>query len=122
MVTSRIIPFVEHVVTGIYRDRPSQKKKVLSIGRNELTEIVGGKRLGPAQRDEVRDICRRLGIGLAELPNQFLFFDPDDLSEVTSDLNSLKGELKKLTDHFAKIHGSEAAEEDWAKRKFPKAE
>ena len=121
MASTKISAFVEHVLTGLYRDRSDKRKLIFSIGRGELAEIAGGQRLGAAQKGELLDTCRRLNIGVAELPSQFLFFAPDDVLQVTADLNGLKQEIKKLTDHFAKIHGSQAAEEDWEKRKFPKA-
>jgi hypothetical protein len=119
MSEGRINAFVEYVVPGLLQDRRSKGKPFLSVGRGALTHILGGQRLGSAQKEELREACKKHDIGLAERADQFLFFDWDDVLDLTINATSHKDDLKKHTDHFAKMH-RRAADEEWEDFKFAK--
>lgn len=119
MADIRINAFVEYVVTGSLRDRKAKGKRFLSVGRSALTYILGGQRLGSAQKEELREACKKHDIGLAERADQFLFFEWDDVLDLAINATSYKDNLKEHTDHFAKMH-SRAADEEWEEFKFSK--
>ncbi len=121
MPNNRIDAFVEYVVTGYLDGRKNKRKLFLGIEKKALTDILGGQRLGSSQKDELRETCRYNDIGLAERSNYIVFFYLDDADDLTIDITGQKETLKKITDHFAKMH-NKAADEEWGEYKFPKVE
>src|SRR5438132_877603 len=88
MANNRIPTFVVYVLEGVYRARANAKKKfLLSISRKSLLRVLGGERFGAAQKEELRDACRSEGIGLVELPDRLLFFDPEDIKDFTIEID-----------------------------------
>jgi hypothetical protein len=118
-MTSRNAAFVEHVVTGIYEHRKHDKKLFVTISRNALTRVLGGQRLGSAQKEEMRRVCDKIGVGFAELPDRLLFFDLERAETLSVKADGHEKQLKQATDHFARLN-DEAATEDWNTYSFPK--
>jgi hypothetical protein len=116
MAGNRIDAFVEYVVTGLLRD--NKKKPFLLIPRSALSQILGGQRLGSAQKYELRDACRRADIGLAEHQDRLLFFEWEDVKGLTIDAARKTHDLKKVTDHFERLRDY-AADAEWEEYKFP---
>jgi hypothetical protein len=118
-MTSRNAAFVEHVVTGIYAHRKHEKKLFVTISRNALTRVLGGQRLGSAQKEEMRRICDKIGIGFAELPDRLLFFDLEQAESLSVKADAQEKQIKQAIDHFVRLN-DEAAAEDWKTYSFPK--
>jgi hypothetical protein len=119
MADKRISAFVTCVLTGLYRDRKDKRILLLALCKNDLADVFGGKTLGSAQKQELRDTCRENDIGVSEFKDYFLFFAPSDTKELTADLGHLKEEIKALTAHFAENLESDKVDEDWEGRQFP---
>jgi predicted aldo/keto reductase-like oxidoreductase len=118
MTRNRIYAFVEYVLAGAYKNRKDKPKVLMTISRNSLTRVLGGQRLGSAQKEELRKICRTEGIALAELGDRFIFFDPDDVKRLCSQMTREK-QLKDATDYFSRLQPG-AADEEWEKYDFRK--
>jgi hypothetical protein len=121
MTDNRIGAFVDYVLYGIYRDRQDKKKLFLSMSRKSLTDVLGGSRLGPSQKKELRQTCAESGVGLSEIGERFYFFDPAEIVSISTEIDDLKNEIKASTDHFEKLYNSEAADEQYEMHQFPKA-
>jgi hypothetical protein len=114
---SKAKTFVEYALQGFYaqtRKTPkTSDKKFFVIKKSALQQVLGMTRIGYAQRDDLQQTCLRLGIGMTELADRFIFFDPDQITaEDTYDMSSKASQLKKLTDEFHRLKRSEA-EKEW---------
>jgi hypothetical protein len=107
---------VEYALQGFYlQTRKTSDKKFFVIKKSALQQVLGMTRIGYAQRDDLQQTCLRLGIGMTELADRFIFFDPDLIAGDEYDMSSKASQLKKLTDEFHRLKRSEA-EKEWAAR------
>ncbi|WP_027530101.1 hypothetical protein [Bradyrhizobium sp. WSM3983] len=113
---SKAKTFVEYALQGFYvQARRSTDKRFFSISKAGMHKALGTSRVGYAQREEMRSTCQRLGIGMSELPDKFIFFDPEQLASDEYDMTAKAATLKKLTDEFDRLKRSEA-DREWAER------
>jgi hypothetical protein len=109
--------FVEYALTGFYADHLKSEagsKRLLMISKAGLQAVLGSKRIGSAQREQLRNSCMRLGIGMAEFSDRFIFFAPEDVQDITYDITNAKGRLQEETEEFARLRPSEA-DKQWEK-------
>ena len=121
MPKHRVSAFIEYVLTGLYDRRENKSTLFLTIGRNSLTRILGGKRLGSAQKEEIREVCRSLGIAFSELADRWIFFSPEDVEEagLSVEIDDREKQLIDATNYFEKLT-TDAADEEWKNYKFSK--
>jgi hypothetical protein len=117
---SKAKTFVEYALQGFYiqtRNVDAEKdKKFFVISKSALQKVLGTTRIGYAQREDLQQTCQRLGIGMTELADRFIFFDPDQIAAQDKfEMSSKSAQLKKLTDEFHRLKRSEA-EKEWAER------
>ena len=98
---------------GFYpQTRRTSDERFFVIEKPALQQVLGMTRIGCAQRDDLRQTCLRLGIGMTELANRFIFFDPDQIAADESDMSPKASQLKKLTDEFHRLKRSVAEKEE----------
>ncbi|WP_407167913.1 hypothetical protein [Bradyrhizobium sp. ORS 111] len=106
--------FVQYALGGLYERRKAAnpKKKLWVIKKSDLQKVLGTSRIGYAQREELRETAMREGIGMAELPDRFYFFNPDDVEELSFNMTSKEvAELKKWTSDYDRLKKVEADRE-----------
>ena len=101
---------------GFYvQARRTSDKRFFSISKAGMHKALGTSRVGYAQREEMLLTCQRLGIGMTELSDKFIFFDPAEIGADEYDMTSKAPALKKLTDEFDRLKRSEA-DKEWGER------
>ena len=117
MADSKAKTFVLYALAGFYaqHSKANKSKKLWMISKSGLQKVLGTSRIGYAQREELQQSCIAQGVGLAELSDRFIFFNPEDVEGVVFDMTSNADELKKLTAEFDRLKKTEA-DREWAER------
>jgi hypothetical protein len=114
---SNVKAFVKYALAGFYEQhaKANKSKKLWMLRKTALQKVLGTTRIGYAQREELTNICKEEGVGMAELADRFIFFAPNDVEHLMFDMTSSAEELKKLTIEFHRLKRSEA-DREWAER------
>jgi hypothetical protein len=104
--------FVQYALGGLYRKTEVTKKKLWVIKKADLQKVLGTSRIGYAQREEMQETAMREGIGMAELPDRFYFFNPADVEELSFNITAKEvAQLKKWTGDYDRLKKAEADRE-----------
>lgn len=113
---AKVDAFIYYVLQGFYRQNPDAHGQLLVLNKADLQTILEAKRIGSAQRAQLRDACIHEGIAVAELSDRFIFFEPQDMADRTFKITPRDvSRLSKETREFARLRSNEA-DEEWDKR------
>src|SRR4051812_36947457 len=99
MANTQAKTFIEYALSGFFlQNRRLNDPKLWVITKAGLQKVFGTSRIGYAQREQMRETCIAAGIGMAELSDRFIFFDPDELKGMVFDMTKKADVLTKLTD------------------------
>lgn len=99
-----------HYVLSILLEKQG-RKRMLRINRSDLATILGVQKLWENHVEEVRSAASEEGLGIADFGPFFLFFDSKSFQAHDQKVS----EATQLTNKYADLYGSKAADEQLEK-------
>jgi hypothetical protein len=116
----RATVFGEYTITAMLNEAAKRKKTFVAISKPDFSKILGTQKLRPEHIDLVRATALEEGVGMANMGHTLVFFYFEGIERACEPLSARRG--RDVTDAFERVYGSDAADEMWENRTYPKRE